>query len=101
MKSKVSDATLLNLPAEVQAVFEKSSSFLARKYDGTAPTPEELMIVYLSSAEPYEVVANLERQVLEVSGLSPMDHDEHLVQTYREMQDEWWIKGNDIVSRFW
>ncbi len=76
----------LALPPEIQTTFERSSAFLAYKYDGTAPSPEELAIFYLAGAEPHEVVANLERQVLQVSGKDLPDNDDHLVQTYLEME---------------
>jgi hypothetical protein len=78
----------LNLPPEVQATFERSYAFLARKYDGVAPSPEELVIFYLSGVEAHEIVASLERQVLQVSGRTPPDQDEHLLQTYLDMQND-------------
>ncbi len=76
----------LELTPEIQRTFEKSSAFLAYKYDGIAPSPEELAIFFLAGAEPHEVVANLERQVLQVSGNPLPDKDDHLVQTYLEME---------------
>ncbi|MDQ8184248.1 hypothetical protein [Pelagicoccus sp. SDUM812002] len=76
----------LILPPEIQRTFERSSAFLAYKYDGVAPSPEELAIFYLAGAEPHEVVTNLERQVLQISGSSLPDKDDHLVQTYLEME---------------
>ncbi len=79
-------AITLLLPPEIQRNFEKSSAFLAYKYDGVAPSPEELAIFYLAGAEPHEIVTNLERQVLQVSGNSLPDRDDHLVQTYLEME---------------
>lgn len=73
------------MPQEIMSIFERSNEFLMRRYDGVAPSPEELIIFYLSGIEPHEVVASLERQVLILSGKMPPDEDEHLLQTYLDM----------------
>ncbi len=89
-KMETQNTTLpqLVLPSEIQKTFERSHAFLARKYDGVAPNPEELIIFYLSSVEAHEVVANLERQVLQVSGKTVPDQNDHLIQTYLDMENE-------------
>lgn len=76
------------LPSEIQRTFGKSNEFLARKYDGVAPSPEELAIFYLSGVEAHEIVANLERQVLQVSGKELPEKSDHLLQTYLDMQND-------------
>jgi len=78
----------LSLPSEVLQTFEYSSAFLKRKYNGVAPSPEELIIFHLSGLEAHEIVAHLERQVLAVSGKEPPDKEEHLLQTYLEMEKD-------------
>ncbi len=88
METQKTEMPSLLLPPEIQATFERSNAFLARKYDGVAPSPEELVIFYLSGVEAHEIVANLERQVLQVSGKTPPDQDEHLLQTYLDMQND-------------
>ncbi len=88
MESTETDTAPIRLPANVQETFERSSSFLKRKYTGVAPSPEELVIFYLSGIEPHEIVVNLERQVLQVSGKSLPSHDDHLMQTYLEMDKD-------------
>lgn len=88
MDNELTDSISLLLPANVQETFERSSTFLKSKYNGVAPSPEELVIFYLSGIESHEIVVNLERQVLQVSGKELPNHEEHLLQTYLEMEKD-------------
>ena len=81
-----SDKSLaIRIPAEVMATFQRSNEFLTRRYKNTVPSAEDLIIFFLSGLEAHEVVAGLERQVLLLSGKQPPEQDEHLVQTYLDM----------------
>ncbi len=86
MDSANAEALPLQLPAEIEQTFKRANAYLLKKYDGVAPSVEELIIFYLASVEPHEIVVNLERQVLQVSGKSLPDHEDHLVQTYLDME---------------
>ncbi|MBC2592857.1 hypothetical protein H5P28_01155 [Ruficoccus amylovorans] len=81
-------STVLRIPAEIMATFQRSNDFLTRRYQNAVPSPEELIIFYLSGIEAHEVVAGLERQVLLLSGKQPPEQDDHLVQTYLDMEAE-------------
>ena len=71
------------------ATFQRSNEFLTRRYKNTVPSAEDLIIFFLSGLEAHEVVAGLERQVLLLSGKQPPEQDEHLVQTYLDMENEY------------
>ena len=86
MDSPKTDTLALQLPPEIEHTFNRANAYLLKKYDGVAPSVEELIIFYLASVEPHEVVVNLERQVLQVSGKSLPDQEDHLVQTYLDME---------------
>ena len=86
MDPSKTDTPPLQLPPEVEQTFKRANSYLLKKYDGVAPSVEELIIFYLASVEAHEVVVNLERQVLQVSGKSLLEHEDHLVQTYLDME---------------
>lgn len=86
MDSPNTEALPLQLPSEIEQAFRQANAYLLKKYDGIAPSVEELIIFYLSSVAPHEIVVNLERQVLQVSGKSLPDHEDHLVQTYLDME---------------
>jgi hypothetical protein len=79
-------STVLRIPAEIMATFQRSNDFLKRRYQNAVPSPEDLIIFYLSGIEAHEVVAGLERQVLLLSGKQPPEQDDHLVQTYLDME---------------
>ena len=88
METSDTQLSQLRLPPEILDTFERSNAYLVRKYDGVAPSIEELVIFYLSGVEPHEIVANLERQVLQVSGKPLPDENEHLLQTYLDMEND-------------
>lgn len=88
METATNKPLSLHMTPEIIETFERSHAFLKSRYDGVAPSPEELIIFYLSGVEPHEVVTGLERQVLLLSGKNPPDEDEHLTQTYLDMQNE-------------
>ena len=86
MDPSKTETPTLQLPPEVEQTFKRANAYLLKKYDGVAPSVEELIIFYLASVEAHEVVVNLERQVLQVSGKSLPEHEDHLVQTYLDME---------------
>ncbi|QYY35494.1 hypothetical protein [Ruficoccus sp. ZRK36] len=89
METKTNSAAPVALPVEILEVFENSSDYLKRRYDSILLSPEELIVFFLSSVASHEVVTSLERQVLILSGKNPpADEDEHLMQTYLDMENE-------------
>ena len=75
----------VKIPAGIMATFQRTNEFLTRRYQNAVPSPEELVVFFLSGIEAHEVAAGLERQVLLLSGKNPPDYDDHLVQTYLDM----------------
>ena len=76
----------VNIPAGILDTFQRTNAFLAHRYQNTVPSPEELIVFFLSGVGAHEVVTSLERQVLLLSGKQPPEYDEHLVQTYLDIQ---------------
>ncbi len=76
----------VRIPPDIMGTFRRANEFLTRRYDNAAPSPEDLIVFFLSGIEAHEVVAGLERQVLLLSGKQPPEQDEHLVQTYLDME---------------
>lgn len=89
METNTNSAAPVALPLEIFEVFENSSDYLKRRYDSIRLSPEELIVFFLSGVASHEIVTSLERQVLLLSGKNPpADEDEHLMQTYLDMENE-------------